>query len=79
MYGSHSGTLMYGSEGSHSGTLMYYVWQRREPFWHAKVLSGLHLELGTLAVIEHSGTLKYCSEGSHVKVLSGLHLEIWVK
>ena len=49
--GSHSGTLMYGSEGSHSGTLMYCSEVSHsciaviETFRHAKVLSGLHLEL----------------------------------
>ena len=39
-----------------------------EPFWHAKVLSGLHLELEPFwhaNVLRHSGTLMYCSEGSH--------------
>ena len=57
MYGSdasHSGTLRYGSEGSHSGTLIIAV---IEPFWHAKVLSGLHLELEPFwhaNVIEHA-------------------------
>ena len=49
--GSHSGTLMYGSFACHSGALRYCSEGSHsciaviETFWHAKVLSGLHLEL----------------------------------
>ena len=47
---SHSGTLMYGSEGSHSGTLMY----------GSDVSHSGTLRYGSEG--SHSGTLMYCSD-----------------